>query len=78
MEYKYSRPTYLSRAPRKTVWFADMEDGVEIFVQASEDESKPQWLRAGKFLENAFCFEMQNPDFITTAMKLYDHHKNLN
>ncbi len=32
-------------------WHADLESGMEIWIQTSEDENNPKWVRLGHLLE---------------------------
>lgn len=52
---KYTAPTNVSSfEPYGTVWIAEKDNGSKVWVQTSEDETKPQWVRAGDIVENYF------------------------
>jgi hypothetical protein len=78
MEQKYNRPTHLSKEPQGTLWCADLEGGKELFIQTADNKNRPHWIRVGEFLERAFCLEIHNHNFLDAALKLYNHHKDLN
>jgi hypothetical protein len=44
-------PCSLNIEPYLTEWHADLESGMEIWIQTSEDESNPKWERLGNILE---------------------------
>lgn len=74
MEKKLHVPTNLfSLAPYGTQWIADMENGTQLWIQTSQDQKHPKWVRMGEFLET-FC--LNNPDeFEETLRFILDHHK---
>ncbi len=44
-------PCSLNTEPYLTEWHADLESGMEIWIQTNEDESNPKWVRLGNLLE---------------------------
>jgi len=52
---KYTIPTNVSSFEEySTIWIAQKEDGAQVWIQASKDENKPQWVRAGDVIEQYF------------------------
>lgn len=47
-------PTNLSKEPYLTEWHADLEGGLEVWIQTNEDEENPKWVRLGSLLEKVW------------------------
>ncbi len=64
-------PCSLNTEPYLCEWHADLQSGMEIWIQTSEDESKPKWVRLGSLYEwiwmNTYRseFEQHSPMDIT-------------
>lgn len=51
---RMSPPNNLQREPYKTQWYADLESGLQIWIQCSPDQENPKWRRLGDVLEELF------------------------
>ncbi len=54
-------PCSLNTEPYLTEWHADLESGMEIWIQTSEDESNPKWVRLGSLFERCWKIGSQWP-----------------
>ncbi len=69
MLMKYSRPTKYDKEPSGSLWHADMESGIEMWIQCGESE--PDWKRIGDIYEKYFItFPDQQEVMGTTMMML--------
>lgn len=46
-------PTHLDHEPYLTEWHADVEPGMQIWIQSSKDQENPRWVRLGELFEHA-------------------------
>ena len=52
---KFSCPTNLSSFEEYgTIWIADMENGIQIWIQTSKESNNPKWIRLGDLLEISY------------------------
>lgn len=51
---KIVAPSKLCCEPYLTEWHADLEAGMQIWVQTSKDENDPKWIRLGDLFEQAW------------------------
>ena len=64
-------PCSLNTEPYLTEWHADLESGMEIWIQTSEDQENPKWVRLGNLFEKIWLntsrgeFEQHSPMDIT-------------
>lgn len=47
-------PCSLDREPYLCEWHADLESGMEIWIQISKDQEHPDWIRMGNLFEKAY------------------------
>ncbi len=50
---KIVAPSNLCCEPYKTEWHADLETGMQIWIQINKDELNPKWIRLGELFESA-------------------------
>lgn len=48
----YARPTKYSLAPYGQIWVAELESGIERYIQLSPIENVALWSKLGDFLES--------------------------
>ncbi len=48
---KIVAPSKLCCEPYLTEWHANLESGMQIWIQTSEDETNPKWIRFGDLYE---------------------------
>ncbi len=48
---KYVSPSNQCHAPQGQRWLADKEDGLELWLQTSDNETEPKWRRYGAVIE---------------------------
>jgi len=46
-----TNPCSLNKEKYLCEWHSDLESGMEIWIQTSEDEGNPKWVRLGNLLE---------------------------
>jgi len=61
---KYNRPTSYDHAPYGQLWTAELEDGVEHYIQTSSDENHPAWQELGAFFVQALLPQLQQHDIV--------------
>lgn len=47
-------PCSLNTEPYLCEWHADLESGMEIWIQTSEDQEHPLWVRLGMLFEKCY------------------------
>lgn len=77
IENKYSRPTRLDVDRYGQIRKVICDDGsIEYYIQCSQDEENPLWLRLGSFFEIAFSNYMTDDKFIESALRMYVYNEN--
>ena len=71
-KHMYTAPTHFDVAPYKTLWQVTKDDGIEIYMQISQDESSPRWSRLGDVLEKAFSAFICDEKFSEMCLRLYE------
>lgn len=54
MEKQYRRPNSLDKNEFGSIWDADMESGLEVWVQSSNEIDNPKWVRLGELFEKNY------------------------
>ncbi len=54
---KFNRPTPYDHAEYGQIWVAELEGGVEQYIQLSRDEKIAQWWQLGDFLEDMIQYD---------------------
>ncbi len=54
MLMKYHRPTSINKEPFFMIWHANLESGIELWVQGSTDIEHPDWQRLGDVYEKTY------------------------
>lgn len=74
---KYTHPTPYDYHPYGTLWLFMEQSNQQMYIQLSEDENDPMWLRMGFFLETIFEDLFKNKEFINQCLRLdKDKEKN--
>lgn len=69
---KYVNPTNLVSEPRGTIWEVETEgEQGSLYVQVSNDDKQPHWLRMGTLLEIVFKQFCDDEMFMEEIFKLY-------
>lgn len=69
---RYNPPSRLESAPYGTVLYVDSEkDGLIIYIQLSETEDQPNWVKGRNLLESVFQDYLNKKDFIETCVKIF-------
>ena len=55
-------PCSLNTEPYLTEWHADLESGMEIWIQTSEDQENPKWVRLGYLYEKSVMADKPSLD----------------
>lgn len=53
-------PCSLNVEPYLCEWHGDLETGIEIWIQTSEDQENPKWMRLGNILEKIWFEDKYN------------------
>jgi hypothetical protein len=65
---KIVSPSKQSEEPFGTVWAANLEEGMKIWIQASEDQANPNWKRLGDLYEQAYMKAPDSQDIMIEAL----------
>lgn len=68
---KIVAPSNLCVEPYLTQWYADLESGMQIWIQTNEDNKNPKWVRLGALYEASF-YEDKHSDIIQDWIRSYD------
>ena len=72
---RYTHPTKYDQAPIGSLWKCIIDPTcTTIYIQVSNDSTKPQWLRIGAFFEDVFKQDLENRGFLIDCLSRY--HRN--
>lgn len=73
--YKYSAPTRYDQLQCGTIWNNMGEDSKVVrYIQASQDETFPNWQILGDFLEKSLAMDIADKKFIDKCVKSYKEY----
>lgn len=69
---RYNAPTKFDTAEYGKMWVQMLDDGKEIYIQVSKDDTAPHWIRIGSFLEKVFYPKLYEESFIRECLDAYN------
>ncbi len=71
---RINEPTPFCYEPYTTQWRIQKQDGTELcYIQASMDESKPNWVKYGDILEHYMYHKLEDQKFMKDILIRYPH-----
>jgi len=70
-------PCHLNNEEYLCLWYHTMDNGVQIWVQTSVDESSPKWVRLGDWFERALINPHEMPDMTNFIRRLIADQENI-
>lgn len=69
---RYTSPTKFDGAEYGQIWERILEDFThELWIQTSQDEANPSWIRIGSFLEKVFSARLYDDEFLKECLEKY-------